>query len=166
MEYLATAVLGKAHGVHGFIKVHTYSAENDHIQIGHTLTLLEEGRQRQLIVVERKLSGSLLLVKFEGINNREGARLLTGKELWVERSEAAPLSDDEFYVSDLIDCQLLYQGESVGSVIGSFDGSQALLLEIRLPSGEIRLVPFMEPYIGTTDIEGKSIELLEMSVLR
>lgn len=166
MEYLATAVLGKAHGVHGFIKVHTYSAEHDHIQVGQTLILKEEGQQRPLVVTERKLNGSMLLVRFEGIDNREEVRKLTGKELWLSRHEAAPLDEDEFYVSDLIGCDLLHQGQIVGKVIGSFEGSQALLLEITLPQGEIRLVPFMEPYIGTTDVKGKSIELLELSVLQ
>jgi ribosomal 30S subunit maturation factor RimM len=50
--------------------------------------------------------------------------------------------------------------------VGVIDGPQALLLEIEsILDGKKYLVPFMEHYIGTVDLDRKELELLAPELL-
>lgn len=166
MEYLATGVLKGPHGVHGFIKLHSYSQEFEHLLRIDAVLLKKDGSQRSMAIDAVKEAGREILVKFQGIDSPEEARKFNGWEVWVPREHAAGLAQDEFYVADLATCSLTVGGTVVGSVVGVIDGPQALLLEVESNAdGKRYLVPFMATYIGRVDLEKKEMELLAPELL-
>ena len=104
-------------------------------------------------------SGDNLLLKFTGVDSPEAARLLADFELWVPRSQAAPLAEGEVYLADLIGCSLIFEGERKGKVTGFLEGAAAVLLEVEKTDGASCVVPFMEVYLGNIDLPGRTIEL-------
>lgn len=166
MEYLATGVLKGPHGIQGFIKLHTYSAESAHLLGLDEVLLRKDDLERTLAIETFKSGGKDVLVKFSGIDTPEDARKYNGWEVWVPRSSAAPLAADEYYVADLAACSLICEGTVVGKVVGVIDGPQALLLEVLANAdGKTHLVPFMDRYIGNVDLERKEMELLAPQLL-
>lgn len=166
MEYLATGVLKGPHGIQGFIKLHTYSQESDHLHRIGSVSLRKEGAERRVELETIRITGREILVKFKGIDNPEDARKYNGWEVWIPREQAAPLDDGEFYVADLAGLSLTVGGKRVGQIVGVIDGPQALLLEILSEAdGKTHLVPFMARYVGTVDLERKEMELLAPELL-
>ena len=166
MDLLATGVLKGPHGIHGFIKLHSYSDEFAHFADLDVLSLRKNGKERQLKIEEVRPAGKDILIKFIGVDTPEKAREYNGWEIWVPRTSAAKLDDGEFYVADLVQCSLLVEGVVVGRIVGVVDGPQALLMEVEhVADGKLYLVPFMERYIGTVDLERKEMELLAPELL-
>ena len=162
MDYLATGVLKRPHGVAGFIKIHLFSNEAGHLKNSLGVLLRREGRERQLAIEALKTSGKEFLIKFEGIDNPEEARALSGWEIWVERSKAAPLKEGEFYVADLMGCKIVLNNRVVGEVVSPIEGGESLILEVKTEvSGRLFLIPFIAPFVGEVDTTKKTIELLK-----
>jgi 16S rRNA processing protein RimM len=161
MEYLATGVLKAPHGIHGYLKLHSFSEEFSHLAVLGEVSLRKDGKEKRTVIEDYKIMGREFLIKFSGVDNPEDARILNGWEMWVPRESAAPLGEGEFYVADLATCSLVSEGAVVGRVVGVIDGAQALLLEVESSADQNKyLVPFMSQYIGAVDLERKEMELL------
>ncbi len=115
--------------------------------------------EKTLKVETTRRSGDNLLLKFVGIDSPEAAKMLADFELWVPRDQAAPLEEGEVYLADLIGCSLVFAGVVRGRVMGHLEGASAILLEVEKTNGENCIVPFQEVYLGSIDLNGRTIEL-------
>lgn len=97
------------------------------------------------------------MVRFEGIESREDAIHLRGP-LYVEETEARALEEDEFWHDDLIDCEVVVDGSSVGKVMGVISGPMQDLLQVDTDYGE-RLVPLVKEIVTSIDVTDKRIEI-------
>ncbi len=157
---IATGVLRGPHGIQGNIKLRTYSGEYEYLKNLSEIELRKEGQTRLMSVEKFIDHGKEVLVKFVGVNTPEEARRYNGWELWVSRDDASPLEGGEFYVADLIGCDLFFNDLKEGTVVSSYEGAQSLLLEVEKSDGKKVLIPFMKEFIGAVDITEKRIELL------
>jgi 16S rRNA processing protein RimM len=136
------------------------------------------GGERRFEVEEITGSGASAFIKFKGVDSPEVARLLTGAELIVGREEAAVLGENEFYVEDLRGIRVVAacegavsgeadaeDGEVLGTVIDVVEGGGGELLEMRLPSGELRLVPFRSEFFGEVELAKGRVVLLKRWIL-
>jgi 16S rRNA processing protein RimM len=65
----------------------------------------------------RRRHGKGLVVRVEGIDDRDAAIALGRLEFWIERRELPALKKDEYYRADLIGFEVVnLQGERLGSV--------------------------------------------------
>jgi len=114
---------------------------------------------KTLVVEATRWSGDHLLWKFRGIDAPEEAKLLADFELWVPREHAAPLEDGEVYLSDLVGCSLVFDGEVKGRVTGFLEGAAKVLLEVEKTDGSACVVPFQDEYLGDIDLSGRTMQL-------
>jgi 16S rRNA processing protein RimM len=102
---------------------------------------------------------------FVGYASPETARVLTGMEIVVPRSEAAPLKPNEWYVVDLVGLSLVREGEKLAEVRSIIEGGADPWLEALIIGGRVALVPFRKEFVGEVDIEAGTIELLAPELL-
>jgi len=97
------------------------------------------------------------IFKFRGIDSISQAEVLRGAEVRIPFSERYPLEAGEFYLSDLVGCEVVEQpsGELLGSVSGWQDCGGPPLLEV----GERLLVPFTKSICVLIDLEKRRIEV-------
>jgi 16S rRNA processing protein RimM len=158
-ERLAIGKVAATFGLHGEVKVTSYSGESKHFADLKEICLVKTGKEQIRKIVSVRSHGRYLLVLFEDIGGIDEAENIVGSELWAERSRCAALSDGEYYIADLCGCSVCYAGNAVGKVIGTLEGVQAELLEVEKNDGTIRLVPLMDVYIGEIDVTVGRIEL-------
>lgn len=92
------------------------------------------------------------LVKFEGVEDREGAEELRGA-LYVTPDVRRDLEEDEFWMDDLVGCKVqLVDGDEVGTVTQVVPGAAQDLLEVETPSG-LRLIPIVKEFITSVDLD-------------
>jgi 16S rRNA processing protein RimM len=108
----------------------------------------------------------ILLVKFNGVDTPEAAKAVSGAEILVLRSEAAALSKNEYYIEDLKGFSVVDSGgKRLGELLDILEGGGGQLAELRLISGETRLVPFRNEFFGEISVERGEMILLSCWIL-
>jgi 16S rRNA processing protein RimM len=160
-ERFVVGLVGGPFGLKGFVKVRSFSGESDHLKRLEQVLLRRENTEQLREVEETMGSPPVLMMKFRGIDTPEAARTLTGAELITDRSHAAPLKAGEFYVEDLRGLEVrAVSGETLGHITDLIEGGGGDLAEVRLTTGELRLVPFRNEFLGDVDPEARKITLL------
>jgi 16S rRNA processing protein RimM len=160
------ALVGAPFGVKGFVKAKPLSGELEHLARLDAAVLRRLDNETLFPIEEIRLAGNALLIKFRGIETPEAAKTLSGAELLVDRDHAAPLGEDEYYVEDLRGLPVCNaQGTKLGEILDVLEGGNGQLLELRLPGGATRLVPFMNEFFGEVDPEQRRAVLLAEWIL-
>jgi 16S rRNA processing protein RimM len=166
MEELAVGFIRGAHGTAGEVKLGSYSGELAHLtaltEVGLHCPGASEGAVRRLEIEHVRLTHREALVKFRGVDSREAAQALRRCEIWVPRSQAAQRGEDEYYIADLIGCELRSPGggaEVLARVVSVWETGIGDILEVETPEGKVFNVPFREPFIGEVDTAQRKIEL-------
>ncbi|MDR3114549.1 MAG: ribosome maturation factor RimM [Treponema sp.] len=164
-EQFIVGVIGAPFGVKGHVKVRSFSGEYEHLQQLNTL-ILRCGKGERILELEETVPLSRGLgMKFKGIDTPEQAQSLNGGELITDRSHAALLKQDEFYVEDLRGLEVLGNGAVLGRIKDVLEGGGGHLIEVRLISGELKLVPFRKEFFGDICLERGTAVLLEAWIL-
>jgi 16S rRNA processing protein RimM len=163
-ERFAAGLLGGPFGLDGLIRLQSFSGEIAHLAglCRVSLRLQDEEHVREVEKVSG--SGARAFIKFKGVDSPEAAALLRGAVLLVDRKDAAPLGKDEFYVEDLRGLRVTADsgenGEVLGTVTDVLEAGGGQLLELRLPGGELRLVPCRAEVFGEVDpAKGRAVLL-------
>jgi 16S rRNA processing protein RimM len=165
VEKFVVGVVRAPFGVKGFVKVQSYSGEIDHLVDLEKVLMIKNGVEKYFVVEETGGSASSFVMKFEGVETPEAAKLLTGWELLVSRDAAAPLETDEYYIEDLKGLAVMLDDEKIGVIKDVLDGAASQLVEIALVSGESRLVPFKNEYFGPVDLQTRTAVLIDGWIL-
>ncbi|MBQ0070339.1 MAG: 16S rRNA processing protein RimM [Spirochaetales bacterium] len=161
-QLLATATIGKTHGVEGFLRVYSLSGETAHLKkLKACIVVTQNGEELSLCIDAIKATGDLFLMKFSGYDAPEKARFLTKATIMIPRSAAPKLKKGEYYIADLYHMDVLVDGIRVGEVIDTREGAQALMLVVKKDSDSKEyLVPNLPVYIQNVDIKKNSLDLI------
>jgi len=161
------AAIGAPFGLKGAVRVKSLSGETAHIKQLDNVTLRINNDEKTFKIENCAVSDDpgTLLIKFSGIDSPEEAKKLGGSFIVAPRSQAAPLEKDEFYIEDLKGLRVLCANTEIGSITDILEGGGGDLAEIKLVSGEKRLVPFRKEFFGDISIAGGFIVLLEGWIL-
>jgi len=107
------------------------------------------------LTIERVRSGAgVAIVKFVGVNDRDGAELLKGVQLTMEKSDLRTLDEGEYWPSQLQGLEVLDpSGTKRGVVLDVITGGAQDRLAIQVPTGRVE-VPFVDALVPTVDIKG------------
>jgi 16S rRNA processing protein RimM len=95
-----------------------------------------------------------VLVRAEGIDDRDAAEALRGKELFVPRSALPELASDEFYRRDLEGMEVLRADGSRLGVVRSVENFGAGdLIEVEADDGQRLSLPFTREVVPRVDLE-------------
>jgi 16S rRNA processing protein RimM len=165
-DMLAVGVVTSTHGLNGELKVRSFSGSPAHLLSLTEALFRKAGTERLLRLRSVRVQPPGVIVGVEGLESAEQARALVGSEIWVPRSQAAPLLIGEFYAADLCRCRLWFGEEEIGTIRSVWDGGPAQLLEVEARGGKVFLVPFTEHFVGEVDLEAGRIELKEDEIVR
>ena len=150
--------VNRAHGVHGEVRVQTYSDEVGSLSHYDKLYVQPRNGVRELFTVEsHRPQGNFALLKFKGIHHREAARDLHGADILIERDWMPPLEPDEYYWSDLVGLKIVdIEGRDLGLVKQLISTGADDLLVFEKDFEEYYL-PFCEEIIRSVDLEAGRI---------
>ena len=101
-----------------------------------------------------------LLVRLDGVADRNAAESLRGTVFVVDSEDLPPIEDpDEFYDHQLEGLQVVTTvGETVGTVAEVLHTAAGELLSIRAEEGEV-LVPFVSAIVTSVSLADQKIEI-------
>lgn len=132
----------------------------DRFVTGLTLRWRRGDDERELTVASAGGHGAKLRVRFEGIEDPESARSLSGGDLWVREEEAIPAPED-FYYSHQVEgwrCEDT-RGRALGRVSTLERTPGGAMLSIDTGGAEPVSVPFTRPIVVSVDADNERIIL-------
>lgn len=162
MSQSAQVFLGKInglYGIHGWVKVFSYTDPLTNIFNYSTWQLCQQGRWQTVTVYEGQVQGKGLIARLAGCHTRDEAACFLGAEIAVDRAQLPPLMEGEYYWADLLGLKVFNQQ-------GVFLGEVDYLLEtgandVLVLKGESeRLIPFvLEHVILAVDLTQKILQV-------
>ena len=151
--------IGKAHGILGeaTIEVRTDEAE-DRFAIG---AVLETESHGLITVVSARVHNGILLLGFEGIEDRNAIEELRNELLYADVDIEAPGADeDDYHVLQLVGCKtFLVDGDEFGEVIDVLNLPGQDVLVVKSHNGEV-LIPFVRQLVPIVDIKAKRMTVI------
>jgi 16S rRNA processing protein RimM len=151
--------IGKAHGILGeaTIEVRTDEAE-DRFAIG---AVLETDSHGQLTVASARVHNGILLLGFEGVEDRNAVEALRNELLYADVDIQAPgIDEDDYHVLQLIGCTaFLVDGDEFGVVTEVLNLPGQDVLAIKSAEGEV-LIPFVRQLVPIVDIKAKRMTVI------
>jgi 16S rRNA processing protein RimM len=151
--------IGKAHGILGeaTIEVRTDEAEN-RFAIG---AVLETDSHGELTVVSARVHNGILLLGFQGIEDRNSIEALRNELLYAEVDIQAPgIDEDDYHVLQLVGCTAyLVDGDEFGVVTDVLNLPGQDVLAIKSADGEV-LIPFVRQLVPVVDIKAQRMTVI------
>ena len=164
-----TVLVGRVlrpHGVRGEVAVEVLTDVWERLDPGSRLLLTDgeaaprsvPGLPAALVVAGGRPQKSGMLVRFEGIEDRDRAELLRGSWLAVPRSEVPAAPPGTYYHYELLGCLCREGGRELGRVVDLVEDGGGLLLMVEGAEGTVP-VPFVQSYLCGIDVAGGTIDL-------
>ncbi len=121
---------------------------------------LPGGSETQLEIERSWLHRGRLILKFAGVGSISAAERLRRGEIRVDRELLEPLSDEEYYLDDLVGCAVVDEesGRSLGAVANVYAPSGGvLLLSVVNERRKELLVPFTREICPAVDLASRRI---------
>jgi len=157
VEYLTVGKITNTHGVKGELKVIPTTSDISRFDYLKIVWVEKDGRLTEYFVDNVRYHKNFVLIKLHGIDTMDKAVELKNCDLKVNRKNARPLGENEFFIVDLIGCDV-YEGDALlGKITDVLQtGSNDVYVVNGDKYGEI-LIPALEDVVLDVDIKGKKI---------
>ena len=165
-ELLQVGVITQTHGIRGEVKVFPTTDDAARFQELRQV-LLDTGKETISLEIENvKFFKQFVILKFKGYDNINDVERYKRCPLLVERSDAVPLDEDEYFITDMIGMQVVTdQGEDFGVLKDVMATGANDVYVIDHPSAGEVLVPAIKECILEVDIPGRRMKLHVMDGL-
>jgi 16S rRNA processing protein RimM len=153
--WLALGALGRPHGTRGEILFCLFNAAGVGLTVSDLplrVQVVKAGQSVEADIVAFRPVHRGFLVRFAGVESRESVGAMVGGEVHLSRSRLAPLAETEFYVDDIVGCEVfLADGQRLGRVASTFWNGAHDVMSIVADDGNERMVPAVAEYVCSFD---------------
>ena len=153
--------ISNPHGIKGWVKVISFTDPIENILSYKKWTLSDNETEKTCQLEDSRIQGNKIVIKLEGVNDRDDADLLKNLQIKVNRFDLPKLDENSYYWGDLIDFNVIdIKGKHVGKVDSLFSTGSNDVLVIIDKAKERLLVPFiMEEVIKCVDLAKELISI-------
>ena len=114
---LRVGVITQPHGLAGDVKIFPTTDEPEKFDSLEKVYLQAKGEEIRLKIVRVRFFKQFVIAHFEGYNRIEDIQPFLKKDLWIRREDAVDLSENEYYIADLIGMQVVTdEGAAIGKI--------------------------------------------------
>jgi 16S rRNA processing protein RimM len=149
-DRLAIGVIVAPHGTRGEVRMQIWTHFPEHLSEIQAVYLGDEERPRRV----RRLGASRghATLSLQGIADREAAEELRGTVVRIDRAQAAPLAEDEFYQFELIGLNVETEsGEALGTVVEIIETGANDVYVVKDAEGKETLIPALKDVVPVID---------------
>ena len=152
MEYITVGEVLKAQGIAGEIKVRSLSDSAE--RFAKLRVVYVENKPYKILNL--RIDREYVYLRLQGVENRTVAETLRGKFLQIDRVHAVDLKESEYFIADLIGCELIADDCPLGAITDILqNGGGADVINVRAPSGKELRFPFLNRIVKEVDVECK-----------
>jgi 16S rRNA processing protein RimM len=154
------AEIKAVYGTEGFVIIDSFSDFSERfIKLEYVFIEFFDLR-KEFFVENIKIINGRIAIKFKGFDSKNSADLLIGKKIYVDNESAVKLSDDTYFIHDLIGSQVYRGSELLGILEDVLIMPANDVYLIKDLKGKKILVPAIKDYIKSFDPKTKKIDLI------
>ena len=158
-EYLSIGQIINTHGLKGELKV--YPLTDDIRRFRKLKSVFIDKVERKVLWC--KLQSDKVVLKIEGIETVEEAENYKRKYIEVRREDAVQLNEGEYFIADIIGCEVVDENDFVFGPVG--DVIQTVSNDVYWVKGKNELlVPALKTVIVKMDIDNRKIIIKPLEV--
>ncbi|MCI8275290.1 MAG: 16S rRNA processing protein RimM [Lachnospiraceae bacterium] len=147
-------VISSTHGIRGEVKVFPTTDDPARFRELKQVTLVRKRERRAVEIEKVRFFKQFVIVKFRGIDDINDIELYKGAELWIDREQAVPLEDGEYFIADLIGLSVMTDGgERLGTLQEVLRTGANDVYEVLMENGRTVLLPVTGECVLDVDLE-------------
>lgn len=105
--------------------------------------------------------GNKVIATFEGVKDRTDLETMIPFEIYLDRDSFPEPDEDEVYLVDLVNMPVVNEaGEKIGVLESFSDNGMQYLFDVRMTTGEIVTLPYVEAFFPEINMEEKKIVMV------
>lgn len=155
MEKIKVGKIVNAVGLKGEVKVYNYSDSSEIYEITPEMYVGSE-----LLQIENvRLQKNMVILKLEGINDRNAAEAAKGRDIFITEDDLPELEEGEYYVRDLIGMTVEEDGNVLGKVTDVLQNTAQDVFEVERKNGKQLLIPRVDEFVLDIDLNTRKIKV-------
>ncbi len=156
------------HGIKGEAELRLFNNDDSVLEDGITVFLFPSSPKSKISKVGEEWTikkirfGNKVICQFDGIIDRTHLESLMPFEIYLDREAFPETDEDEIYLVDLIDMDVVNEeGEVIGKLESFSDNGMQYLFDLRVgPNGEKITLPYVDAFFPKIDMEKKQITVV------
>ena len=156
-EYFEIGQIVNTFGIKGFVKVKPFTDDITNFETLKKVFILNKKQKNEYEIEEVKEHKNMVLIKFKDINTVEQAELLRNSYIEIDREQAIPLKEGEYFIADLIGLDVYTDEDKlIGKVDDIYNTGANDIYVVKDELGKQTLLPGIKDVIKKVDLnEGK-----------
>ena len=165
-QFLRVGVISSTHGIRGEVKVYPTTDDPERF-LDLDEVILDTGREHKILEIEGvKFFKNQVILKFKGYDNINDIEKYLKKDLLVDREHAVELGENENFIADLIDMEVVTdEGKVLGTLTDVIETGANDVYAVKTPEGKEILLPAIRDCILDVDVDEKRMTVHVMAGL-
>lgn len=156
--FLIAKILGPS-GNAGYVKIFSYSDFPDRFKQLKKVYIDFFGDKKIFSVEKVKFQKKDIILKLANFDSSKDVEILTGKELFVDSTDAVTLPENVFFIHDLIGSKVIQNNIQLGIITDVLSSPANDIYVIKKPDNEELLIPAVVSFIDIFDSQKKELIL-------
>ena len=165
-QFLRVGVISSTHGIRGEVKVYPTTDDPERF-LDLDEVILDTGREHKILEIEGvKFFKNQVILKFKGYDNINDIEKYLKKDLLVDRDHAVELGENENFIADLIDMEVVTdEGKVLGTLTDVIETGANDVYAVKTPEGKEILLPAIRDCILDVNVDEKRMTVHVMEGL-
>lgn len=165
-QFLRVGVISSTHGIRGEVKVYPTTDDPERF-LDLDEVILDTGREHKILEIEGvKFFKNQVILKFKGYDNINDIEKYLKKDLLVDREHAVELGENENFIADLIDMEVVTdEGKVLGTLTDVIETGANDVYAVKTPEGKELLLPAIRDCILDVNVDEKRMTVHVMEGL-
>ena len=165
-QFLRVGVISSTHGIRGEVKLYPTTDDPERF-LDLDEVILDTGREHKILEIEGvKFFKNQVILKFKGYDNINDIEKYLKKDLLVDREHAVELGENENFIADLIDMEVVTdEGKVLGTLTDVIETGANDVYAVKTPEGKEILLPAIRDCILDVNVDEKRMTVHVMEGL-
>ena len=153
-ERFRVGVITSAHGLRGEVKVYPTTDDPHRFSLLKEIILDQGNTEKVLRIKNVRFFKNMVILKFDGLDRIEDVQAFIKKDLLIDRKDALPLAEGEYYIPDLIGLTVVDEDSlPLGQIVDVLQTAANDVYVVRDQAGKEFMIPKISECILDTDPE-------------
>ena len=157
-DRLRVGVITSPHGIHGEVKIFPTTDDPQRFKKLKKVIMDTHKEQKEMEIGGIKFFKNLVIATLSGIEDRTQAEKYRSADILIEREDALPLGEDEYYICDILGFTVTNDD---GTVLGTLEDVLTSCANdvyvVKRENGKEILIPSTKECVLSTDLNSKNI---------
>lgn len=167
-DLIKLGFVANPHGIKGEAEIRLFNAEDSVLEDDMLVFLFPASAKSKISQageewrIQKIRFGNKVICQFDGIKDRTHLESLIPFEIYLDREAFPEADEDEVYLVDLIDMDVVNEnGEVIGKLESFSDNGMQYLFDVRMgPLGEKITLPYVDAFFPKIDMEKRQITMI------